>query len=85
MFAYIRKVKNKVWFKENFKLPKEAGMLFTIYGDKFYFFTKNMWIGDSGALCHIKNNDDNLFGVIDIDESIKGSFRNMPAIRKGKV
>ena len=38
------KVKKKVWIVENVKMPAEAGMLCTIYGDTFYSFTKNTLI-----------------------------------------
>ena len=31
------------------------------------------------------NDDTNLFDVIDIDESIQGSFRNMLAMKKEKL
>ena len=64
-------IKKKVWFTEVVKQPSEAGMMCTIDGDTFYLFTKNTWIGDSGASCHIINNDSSMFDVIDIDESIK--------------
>ena len=39
----------KVWFAEEVKQPLEAGMMCTIDGDTFSLFTKNTWIGDSGA------------------------------------
>ena len=61
----------------------EAGMLFIIDGGTFYFFTKNMWIRDSGELCHIMNDDTSLFDIININELIQGSSRNMPARKKG--
>ena len=40
------KVKRKVWIAENVNMPVEAGMLYTIDGDTFFLFIKNMWIGD---------------------------------------
>ena len=46
MFAMLEnkkeKVKKKVPFTENVKLPMEADMLCTINDDTFYLFTKNM-------------------------------------------
>ena len=39
------------------KKPTEAGMLSTIDENTFHLFTKKTWIGDSGALCHVTNND----------------------------
>ena len=65
------KVKKKVWFAENVKLPMEAGMLCTIDGDTFYLFMKSTWIGDSGTLLHIMNKNTSLFNIINIDESSK--------------
>ena len=41
---------------ENVKQPSEAGMICTIDSDIF-LLTKYTWIGDSGASCHITNND----------------------------
>ena len=66
-------VKKKVWFMESVKLPMEAGILCTIDGDTFYLFTKNTWIGDSRAWCHIANHNISLFNVIDINELIQES------------
>ena len=51
-----KNVKKKVGFLEVVKKPSEAGMMHSINGTNF-LFTKNMWIEDSGALCHITNND----------------------------
>ena len=60
MFTYggnqKRKVKKKVWFTDNVKMPTAAGMLCTIDGGTFFLFTKNTWIGDFGASYHITNN-----------------------------
>ena len=42
----------------------------TIDDDMLYSFTKNTWIGDSGVSCHITNDDTDMYGVTDIDESI---------------
>ena len=49
------------------------------------FFTKNIWIGDSGALCHITNDNTGLFDTIDINESIQGISRNVLATKTGKL
>ena len=67
---------------EDVKQPSEAGMMCTINGDTSLSFTKNMWIGDSSASCHIMNNDTTSFDIIDINESIKGSSHIMPATKK---
>ena len=70
---------------ENVKLSTETRMLFTINCYTFYSFMKNIWIGDSGTSCHIMYNNTGLFDVINIDESIQGSFGNMPGTKKGKL
>ena len=67
------KVKKKVWFAKNNKMPIDAGMLCTIDSDTFYLFMKNT---DSGFSCHI---------IMDINELIQGSSRNMSAMKKGKL
>ena len=70
---------------ENVKLPTKAGMLCTIDGDTYESFKIIAWLGDSGALCHIPNDDTGLFNVIDINELIQGSSGNMKAVEKGKL
>ena len=60
-------------------------MICTIDSDTFNSFTKNNWIRDSGAYCHITNNDTSMYDVTDIDESIKGISRIVPATKKGKL
>ena len=57
----------------------------TFDGDTFSPFTKNTWIGDPGALCHITNNYTILFDVIDINKLIQGSSGIMPAAKKDKL
>ena len=37
--------------------------LFIISSKTFFAFTKNTWIGDTGASCHVTNNDDGMFDV----------------------
>ena len=60
-------------------------MMCTIDGNTFHSFMKNTWIGDSGASCHITNNESGMYDAIDIDESIQGSSSIMPAMKKGKL
>ena len=78
-------VKKRVWLAEDFKQPSEADMMCNIDGDTFFLFTKNTWIGDSGALCHIMNNDTGLFEIINISKLIQRSSGIMPAMKKGKL
>ena len=79
------KVKRKVGFAENVKMPTVASTSCTIDGDTFYLFMKNMCIGDCGVSYHTMNNYTGFFDIIDINESIQGSFRNMAAMKKGKL
>ena len=62
-------------------------MMCTIDGNTFCLSTKNTWIGDSCASCHMINNSNGMYDVIDIDinESIQGSSRIMPTKKKGKL
>ena len=76
--------KKKVRFVEDIKQPSKAGMMCTIDGNKFFSFTKNTWIRDFGASCHITNDDNCMHDIIDIDESIQGSSSIMPATKEGK-
>ena len=69
---------------EDVKQPSKAGMMCTIDGNTFFLFMKNTWIGDSGASCHITNDNKGMYEVIDMDESIQGSSSIMPAMKKGK-
>ena len=80
-----KKKKEKKWFVEDVKMPTEACTLCTIDGDTFYLLMKNTWFGDSGASCHITNDDICLFDVIGINELIQGNARNVPATKKGKL
>ena len=50
----------------------------TIDVDTFYSFTKNIWIGDSHASCHITYDDTSKYVITNIDESIHGSMDIMP-------
>ena len=56
-----------------------------INNDTFYFITRNNWIGDSDASCHITNDNTSLNDVTNIDESIQGSSGIMSAMKKGKL
>ena len=85
MFTYNgdkkEKVKKKAQLVENVKKPTEAGMVCTIDDDILFLFMENTWIRYSGALSHTMNDDIGLFNVIDINESIQGSSRNMLATK----
>ena len=78
-------VKKKLWFVEDVKQPSDACVMCSINGDTFCLFTKNMWIRDSSASCHIMSNDTDLFDVINIDKSIQGSSSIMPTMKKGNL
>ena len=47
----------------------EAGMMWIIYGEMLFTVTKNTWIGDSGAFCHITKNNWGFYDIININES----------------
>ena len=64
---------------EDVKQPLDAGM------NTFFSFTKNTWIGDLGASCHITNDDTGLYNINDINELIQGSSSIMPATKKSKL
>ena len=49
--------KKKEWLVENVKKHTEAGLLCTVDRETFHMFTKNTWIGDLDASCHIANDD----------------------------
>ena len=60
-------------------------MMCTIDGNTCFLFTKSTWIGDLGASCHITNNNNVIYDIIDIDESIQGNSGIMPTTKKGKL
>ena len=60
-------------------------MMCTIDGNTFFSFMKNTWIRDSGASCHITNDNKGMYDVININESIQGSSGITPASKKGKL
>ena len=75
-------VKKEVWFTEDLKQPSETGMMCTINGDTCFSFTKNTWIGNSGASCHIMNNDTSFYDVTDINKLIQDSYGIMSATKR---
>ena len=60
-------------------------MMCTIDSTSFHSFTKNTWISNSGASCHITNNKNGMYSVTEIDESIQDSSSIMPTTKKGKL
>ena len=48
-----------------------AGIICTIILEIFYMFMKNTWIGNSGALCHITNDDTCLYNIIKHNELVQ--------------
>ena len=70
---------------EDFSQLSKASMMCIIDGDTIFIFMKNTWIGDSGASCHITNNNNSLFNIININELIQGSSSIMHAMKKGKL
>ena len=78
-------VKKKAQFTEDVKQPLEAGKMCIIKGDTFFLFTKNTWIGDSSASCHIMKDHTGLFNDIGINELIQGSSGNTSAMKKGNL
>ena len=75
----------KIWFIDGVKQPLEAGMMCTIDSDTFYSFMKNTLIGDSGASCHITNDDTGMYNASNINESIQGSSGITPTKKKSKL
>ena len=70
---------------DNVKQTSEAGIMCTTDSDTFYSFTKNIWIGDLGASCHITNNKTGMYDITNINKSIQGSSNIMPATKNGKL
>ena len=70
---------------ENVKMPTGAGMWCTMDGETFQLFTKNTWIGDFCALCHITNNDIGLFNITKIYKLVQSSTGHMFTTKKGKL
>ena len=57
----------------------------TINGCTYPTFTKNTWIGDSGAICHITNNDSSMYDIVCINETISGVSGEVQAMKIGKI
>ena len=55
---------------KNVKKPTEAIILCTIDGETFHSFTKNTWIGNSGASCHTTIDDTVLYDITEINKSV---------------
>ena len=57
-----------------------------VFGAKEVDFSGNTWIGDSGASCHMTNDDTGMFGTTEIDEIITiGNGKPMRAKKVGSV
>ena len=63
-------------------MPTEAGMMCTIDGETYHMFTKNMWSGDSGTLCHITNDDTSLFDITIINKLVQENSGSMIITKK---
>jgi hypothetical protein len=47
---------------------------------------QNIWIGDSGATCHMTNQLDGMFDIEEIDQAIiLGDGKKLKATKKGKI
>lgn len=75
----------KVTFDDHVQYIKEKALVCTINGRTYPSFTKNTWIGDSGASCHITNNDSKMYDVKNIDETVSGVSGGIQATKIGKV
>ena len=73
----------KVWFMEDLKQPSEAGMMWMIEDDTFFWFMENTWIRDSGASCHITNDDTRLYSITNIDNLSKVPLVLCPLRKRG--
>ncbi len=66
-------------------LKGEKGLKCTIDGHVYPSFTKTTWFGDTGASCHITNDDSDMYDVELIDEEIGGiGPTSIRATKKGK-
>ena len=50
----------------------------------FFAFTKNKCIGDTGTICLVTNNDDDMFDIKIINKTVQQSSGTMKAIKLGK-
>ena len=73
----------KVCFMKNVTKSTKASMLCTIHGETFHSFKKRTYICCSGTY-HITNDDNFLYDISKINESVEGSSGNMSATKKGK-
>jgi len=62
----------------------EQGMHCFINGVRYESFTKNTWIGDTGASCHLTNSLEGMFDMVEIQEEIEGSSGSISASIRGK-
>ena len=44
-----------------------------------------MCIGDTGASCHIINNNNGMFDIEQVDETLQRSSGNLKAMKKDKI
>ena len=63
----------------------EAGILCTIDGETFHSIAKNTWIDNSGASCHITNNNTGLYDITEINKLVQGILGIISATIKGKL
>jgi len=63
---------NKTALSKKFKaiLKGEKVLKCTIQGNTYPSFTESTWYGDSGASCHITNDDTDMYHVEEINELI---------------
>ena len=60
----------------------EMSVRCTINGESLCMFTKNTWMDDSGALCHITNDDTGMYSATKMDKMVQVSLGNMKAMKK---
>ena len=78
---------NKTASSKKFKtiLKGEKVLKCTIQGNTYPSFTESTWYGDSGASCHITNDDTDMYDVEEINELIGGIGPDaIVATKKGK-
>jgi hypothetical protein len=50
------------------------------------YFTRDTWLADSGASCHMGNSDEGMFDITSIDEPITlGNGKSLRATKVGKL
>ena len=76
--------KEKVALAFNTTSWTDSDCVCTINGKTFFALTKNTWIGDTVASYHITYNDDGLFDVKIINETMHGSSGRIKATKLGK-